>query len=69
VVYSCQSPVIVIGDSTGISEDQLPGEGVVIRPLKAKLWEPLFRRRVRVDWERTLAVSLENLSVDDLMLR
>lgn len=51
----------------GVVEVVETEEGVVIRPLKAKLWEPLFRRRIRVNWERALAVSLENLSVDDLM--
>jgi|GEM_PF-1670630 len=52
----------------GVVEVVETEEGVIIRPLKAKSWKPLFRRRIRVDWDRALAVSLENLNVDDFML-
>ena len=52
----------------GVLEVVETEEGVIIRPLRAKSWEPLFRRRIRVNWGRTLAVSLEGLSIDDLML-
>ena len=41
-------------------------QGLLIRPLR-KSWSKLFSKKVKVDWRRALAVSLENASVDDLL--
>nr|MDO8045474.1 hypothetical protein [Candidatus Baldrarchaeota archaeon] len=39
---------------------------MLIRPFR-KGWDNLFAKRVRVDWSKALTVSLEDVSVDDLL--
>ena len=41
-------------------------EGLLIRPFR-KGWDNLFAKRVKVDWSKALTVSLEDVSVDDLL--
>lgn len=41
-------------------------EGVLIRPVKGS-WKNFLTRKVKVDWNRAAAVSLEGVSVDELM--
>ena len=43
-------------------------EGVLLRPRKERSWEPLLGEKLRVDWSRALSVSLEDISIDDLIL-
>ncbi|MEM2959866.1 MAG: AbrB/MazE/SpoVT family DNA-binding domain-containing protein [Candidatus Jordarchaeaceae archaeon] len=40
--------------------------GVLIRPKKSG-WEDFLSRKVKVDWNRAVAVSLEKVSVDELI--
>ncbi|MEM2135102.1 MAG: AbrB/MazE/SpoVT family DNA-binding domain-containing protein [Candidatus Jordarchaeaceae archaeon] len=40
--------------------------GVLIRPKKSG-WEDFLSRKVKVDWNRAVAVSLESVSVDELI--
>ncbi|MBS7250656.1 MAG: AbrB/MazE/SpoVT family DNA-binding domain-containing protein [Candidatus Freyarchaeota archaeon] len=40
--------------------------GVLIRPKKSG-WEDFLSRKVKVDWNRAIAVSLEKVSVDELI--
>jgi AbrB family looped-hinge helix DNA binding protein len=42
-------------------------DGVLIRPRKSS-WKDFITKKVKVDWNRAVAVSLEEVSVDDLML-
>jgi len=41
-------------------------EGLLIRPFR-KSWDNLFAKKVKVDWSKALTVSLEDVSVDDLL--
>ena len=41
-------------------------EGLLIRPFR-KGWDNLFAKKVKVDWSKALMVSLEDVSVDDLL--
>jgi len=40
--------------------------GVLIRPKKGG-WEDFLSRKVKVDWSRAVAISLESVSVDELI--
>jgi len=44
-------------------------QGILLRPRKARTWEQILENKVKVDWRRAVAVSLEGLSVDDVLLR
>ena len=41
-------------------------DGVLIRPRKGG-WKDFLSKKVKVDWNRAVAVSLEKVSVDELM--
>lgn len=42
------------------------GDGVLIRPIKDS-WKGFLTKKVIVDWNKAVAVSLEEVSVDELM--
>lgn len=44
-------------------------EGVIIRPKKTKNWDNVLKEKLGVDWASALAVSLEGISMDDLLFR
>lgn len=41
-------------------------EGVLIRPVKGN-WKNFLTKKVKVDWNKAATVSLEGVSVDELM--
>lgn len=52
---------------TGEVEVLETDEGVVLRPKRGKAWDSLLNEKLRVEWGKALAVSLEKMSVDDLL--
>jgi AbrB family looped-hinge helix DNA binding protein len=44
-------------------------EGVLLRPKREGSWEQLLGEKLTVDWSRVLAISLEDVSIDDLIFR
>ncbi len=42
-------------------------EGVVLRPRRERSWDSVLSKKVKVDWSGALVISLENVSVDDLL--
>ena len=44
-------------------------EGILLRPKKPRSWEQILEKKVKVDWKQALAVSLEGLSIDDVLFR
>ena len=42
-------------------------EGVLLRPKTARNWNRLFENKIRVDWKKALTVSLEDISIDELL--
>ena len=43
-------------------------EGVIVKPRKAVSWDEMLDRKVKVDWSKALTVSLEDISLDELLL-
>jgi len=44
-------------------------EGVLLRPKRERSWEQLLCEKLKVDWSRALSISLEDVSIDDLIFR
>lgn len=42
--------------------------GLYIRPLE-KSWDNLFNKKLKVEWQKAMSVSLEDISIDDLIFR
>ncbi|MCP8308301.1 MAG: AbrB/MazE/SpoVT family DNA-binding domain-containing protein [archaeon] len=43
-------------------------EGIILRPKKDKSWDEILSKKIKVDWSNALTVSLESLSIDDIIL-
>lgn len=43
-------------------------EGIIVRPKRARSWGDILSRKLKVEWAEALTVSLEKLSLDDLLL-
>jgi len=43
-------------------------EGIILRPKKGKSWDEILSKKIKVDWHNALTVSLESLSIDDIIL-
>jgi len=41
-------------------------EGLLLRPLRRE-WNKIFDNKAKVNWHKALAVSLESISIDDLL--
>jgi len=41
-------------------------EGLLLRPSRRE-WDKVFGEKVKVNWRKALSVSLENISMDDLL--
>lgn len=42
-------------------------EGVILKSRKARTWDSILNDKLKVEWSKALAVSLEGVSVDDLL--
>lgn len=43
-------------------------DGIIIRPKKASSWDHMLSKKLKVEWSNALTVSLEKLSLDDVLL-
>lgn len=44
-------------------------EGVLLRPKRERSWEQLLGEKLTVDWSRAISISLEDVSIDDMIFR
>ena len=42
-------------------------EGIILRPLKARTWDSVLSKKVSVNWDEAVSVSLDNISMDELL--
>jgi len=42
-------------------------DGILLRSRKLKSWEQILSEKLKVDWKRAIAVSLEEVSMDDVL--
>jgi AbrB family looped-hinge helix DNA binding protein len=42
-------------------------DGILLRSRKLKTWEQILSEKLKVDWKRAIAVSLEEVSMDDVL--
>jgi len=42
-------------------------DGILLRPRKSKSWEQILSEKLKVDWKQAMAVSLEGVSMDDVL--
>lgn len=52
---------------TGEAELTETSDGILLRPKRPRSWEQVLERKLKADWKSALAVSLEGISLDDIL--
>jgi AbrB family looped-hinge helix DNA binding protein len=42
-------------------------DGILLRSRKLKTWQQILSEKLKVDWKQAMAISLEGVSMDDLL--